>query len=73
MSNNTDRARENAGAESPRDAAEMLVEAMKLVGDFARKNPEAAADFVRQSLAMNAAAPDKLRRSSQGSGETVNS
>lgn len=52
-----DKISENAGLESGKITPEQLVEAIKLVGDFAKKNPEAAVKLVKESLAANTTMP----------------
>ncbi len=52
-----DKISENAGLESGKITPEQLVEAIKLVGDFAKKNPEAAVKLVKESLAANTTTP----------------
>ena len=48
-----DKISENSGFESGKVSPEQLVVAIKLVGDFAKKNPEAAVKLVKESLAAN--------------------
>lgn len=67
-----DKISENAGLESGKITPEQLVEAIKLVGDFAKKNPEAAVKLVKESLAANTAAPGN-RQSATSAGNAANS
>ncbi len=62
-----DKISENAGLESGKITPEQLVEAIKLVGDFAKKNPEAAVKLVKESLAANTTKPG----TSPGNGSSV--
>lgn len=62
-----DKISENAGLESGKITPEQLVEAIKLVGDFAKKNPEAAVKLVKESLAANTTTPG----TSPGNGSSV--
>lgn len=61
-----DKISENAGIESGKITPEQLVEAIKLVGDFAKKNPEAAVKLVKESLAANTTTPGVSRGSAAG-------
>lgn len=65
-----DKISENAGFESGKITPEQLVEAIKLVGDFAKKNPEAAVKLVKESLASNSTTPG-VSFNAPGSGAPV--
>lgn len=62
-----DKISENAGLESGKITPEQLVEAIKLVGKFAKENPEAAVKLVKESLAANTTTPG----ASRGNGPSV--
>lgn len=48
-----DKLSENSGIDTGKVTAEQLVEAMKLVGNFANKDPEGALRIVQASISAN--------------------
>lgn len=62
-----EKVQENAGLESGKVTPEQLVEAIRLVGDFAKNDPEGALKLVQASLAKKNRADSTTPGVSKGS------